>query len=235
VSRVVAALACALVGLLCAAASGCGGGRGDVLDRTLGYLPAASPAVVAVSTDFNDPQWGTFEARLATPLLGNTVENLLAEELRAQGVSFDDDVRPLLGHDLAVGIVRGPPGGVGVVAALQIRDADSARSILDRLRVLRRAGRLHGAALYRSRRGTVSLALDGDMLVAASTAADLRAALARRHATGRLGQRAFSRALGALPDDGFLRGYGSARTRDRSVLSAARTMSRRLSKDAVRP
>ena len=216
------ALAIGAAAAACAAGlTGCGGGGGS-LGRPLSYLPAGTPAVALMVTDLDDSQWHTFNGEVAPLLVQTSVRRILRETAQQAGLSFGDDVKPLLGNPLVVG-VAGP--GPGLVAALQVREADKLDRVLRALDFAP-AGRYRGARLYRpptavgarlarSRppAGGVGplVAVDGDVLVAALDPPTLRRALGQRRSGGGLGEREVKRGLNGLPGDAMLRVYGSLR------------------------
>jgi hypothetical protein len=102
--------------LLLALAAGCGGGggggtsnagakqssSGGVAGAGAAALPASTPAFIALSTDFDSDQWKQIEA-LGAKFPG--YESLLAKgrkQLAAQGLDFEQDVKPALGPEVDV-------------------------------------------------------------------------------------------------------------------------------------
>ena len=215
------ALAIGAAAAACAAGlTGCGGGGS--LGRPLSYLPAGTPAVALVNTDLDDSQWHTFNGEVAPLLVQTSVRRILRETAQQAGLSFGDDVKPLLGNPLVVG-VAGP--GPALVAALQVRDAGKLDRVLHALDFAP-AGRYRGARLYRpptavgarlararQAAGGVGplIAVDGDVVVAALDVAVLRRALDQRRGGGGLGEREVEHGLNGLPGDALLRVYGNLR------------------------
>jgi hypothetical protein len=197
---------------------GCGGGGGS-LERPLSYFPAAASAVALVKTDLDDAQWHSFNGQLAPLFLGVSVRRLVRETADQAGLSFGDDLKPLLGNPLVVGMVPGS----GPLAALQVREPGKLSRVLGALR-FGPAGRVGQARLYRLPVATGSrlrpappgapalVAVDGDVVLAAPSPATLRAALASHRGGGRLTERELRRGLNGLPGDALVRVYGNLRS-----------------------
>jgi hypothetical protein len=210
----------AVAGLaLLGAGAGCGGSQGD-LGRPLSYFPADTPGVALISTEFDDTQWQSFNGTIAPLVLHASVRRLVRETSQMAGLSFGDDVKALLGRPLVVGVL--PGAGRALVAALEVRDAGKLAKVL-RAFAFAPAGRAGSARLYRRPiaggtrlhrppAGTPPLlAVDGDVLVAATTDAALRRALGEPRRAGRLTPEILRRGLHGLPGDALVRVYGSLR------------------------
>jgi hypothetical protein len=120
-----------------------------------------------------------------------------------------EDARALLPSGLR------PAGVPGVaILALEVRDEGKARTLLEKVFGLRRAGELRGADLYDQGpgRGGVTAALDGDALVVATTRVALERALARHRGRAHLSAAAFRAATReAGPRDALVRAYADPR------------------------
>jgi hypothetical protein len=200
----------------CAAAFvGCGGGNdpAERLDDTLGYFPANAGVVAVARADLDDEQFERFDRRFVRPDVQGGLEGLLKAFAADQGLSYEDDIEPLLGGELVVGtqsdeglLAEGDPELVG---ALRVPDPEDLRRLLEKLG-LEEAGEAHGADLYEGF-DFVHVALEGDVLVVARTPETLERALAGRDDGDRMTAARFDEALEGLPEDALLRIYGDPR------------------------
>src|SRR4051812_9895121 len=97
------AISLALSALLFA---GCGGGgdSGSPLDSALSYLPKDAPFAVAIDTDLGGDQYKALQSLLEKFPFGGQVKDSLRRQLeQGTNVSFDDDVKPVLGNPIVVG------------------------------------------------------------------------------------------------------------------------------------
>jgi hypothetical protein len=136
------------------------------------------------------------------------IEDFLREWATGLGLSYEDDVKPLLGHELALGITDPASLFNGMIVAFRTADEDKLREVLEGNEHVEQAGELSGADLYDVREAGITLALDGDVLVYARTEDRLRAALDRADGDEHLGGD-FDDALADLPDDALVRIYGN--------------------------
>jgi Protein of unknown function (DUF3352) len=202
----------------------CGGDApvaGNALDDALRYLPADAGTVVVVSTDLESDQFKTFDEKVARRAAGGSVEEELRRAAEEEaGLSFDQDVKPLLGNHLVVGVtgaedflgLGGDDGGQGgFVSALRTRDEAKLRALVEERLGFTRTGEAEGATLYRAGEGSEVLAVDGDVLVFADREETLRGALARRDGDDHLTAERLGDHLGDLPEDALVRAYTDAR------------------------
>jgi hypothetical protein len=89
-----------------------GGSAGDAL----AYLPADASTVLLLSTDVDGEQWDAFD-RLVVRRIADDNEaqksfDEYAEEAfrESESVDWEEDVKPLLGNDIAIGIEGDPIG-----------------------------------------------------------------------------------------------------------------------------
>jgi hypothetical protein len=213
-----AATACAL--LLAAAAAGCGGddtaAPGSAAGDALGYLPKDAGIVALVSTDFESEQWQRFDRHIFRAFGQGSLENTLEEGVEGEGsVSYDDDVKPLLGNDAVIGTLgeagdlaggAGDADGDGFVGALEVTDGDQAESALE-MGGFERTGEQSGAVLYRNDEGEVA-AVEGDVVVVAQDRETLVHALTIRDDGEGLTAEDLDEKLADLPEDVLIRAFG---------------------------
>lgn len=200
-----------------AVAAGCGGGSSDngksPLDNALGYLPKSAPVVFALDTDLNDGQWKSLTANVKKFPFAGQVENSLKTSISNAGLSYDEDIKPLLGNELVASAptVQATVGSNSqAVAATQVSDKGKLSNLLSHSKDLSKDGSSNGATLYRANTGGTELAQDGDVLVIASTKQQAAAALQQRGRDDRLTEHTFNTNLSGLPSDALIRGYVDA-------------------------
>jgi hypothetical protein len=202
-------MAAAALVVLALALAGCGdsAGKGSP-DTVLRYFGRDAAFVAVVSTDLHDARYSELNGALGGRLLGGRpLAAYVAGLVGEAGVPYDRVIEPLLGNDLAVG-----SSGDGLAAALQVRDEENMRGLLDRS-PLKPSGKVAGADTWTLPGGGTAVALDGDVVVAANSVTALAGALASRDSPGRLTARAFDAATAGQPrDDAIVRLYSDPRT-----------------------
>src|SRR5919108_4640152 len=130
---------------------------------------------------------------------------------RKAGRSWEEDVKPLLGHELVVGSPTPPSlGASGFVALLHTPDGGKLRDRIEEAKRFEKTSKASGVQLYRDRSSGQELAIDGDALVAASSDATLRDAIALAKGKSHLDEKTFRSRLGGLPSDALVQVYGDA-------------------------
>ena len=178
--------------------------------KALSYLPPGGMLLVQLPTDFHSDEFRTLDARIARRLIGGRIAPIIEDVAEDADLTYDREVRPQLGNDLAVA-VRWPAlrGGQGFVGALQVNDPPALRRVLDGNRFLRSDGDASGARLYRPKESREAfLAIEEDMLIVADTERRLRRALARHDSGAGMNDVAFRARLGDLPRDALIRIVG---------------------------
>lgn len=205
-------------------ATGCGGvetGGGGSAGDALAYLAADSATVIFVSTDVDGDQWEEVDRRIYRPTVADdedsdspeTLDGFAEQSAKHAGLDWKNDVKPLLGNDIAIGIEGDPVGLLGgegessFTAALDTRDGDI-EEVLEKAG-LKRVGEANGATLYAKRPGADVFAAENGVLLFADGEATLRRALSRRDTGDGLEQDAVEKAFSDLPEDALVRAYGT--------------------------
>lgn len=194
-----------------AAFVGCGGGddADSPLDDALGYLPADAPLVLMLSTDLEGDQFEAAGEMVDQVPFGDQLLEGLKDEVEGDGVDFEDDIRPLLGNDVVLG-VPGPrellADDIGFVAALQTKDGDKLEDLISE--EAEEIGDEGDATLYRSDDDDV-IAVDGDVVIVATDEDGLRDAIERREGDDRLREDDVEGSFDDLPEDAAARVYGN--------------------------
>ena len=196
------------------AVAGCGGGdSGSALDSALSHLPADAPFAIAIETDVEGDQYRQLSELIRRFPFGGQLEQQLQSQLEASGASYEDDVRPLLGNPVVIGIpdVRSftsdSGGETGFVAAVQVEDEDTLNRLVEEDGQLRERGEAAGATLYEGE-GQL-LAIEGDMVVIAENRELLVAALERADGDEGLDEETFEEGLEGLPESPLARIYAN--------------------------
>lgn len=205
------ALATALV------ATGCGGSSSTVSDTTaevLSYYPSGAPYVIVANTDPNSKQAkniGKLAGRFpGGPLLLGRLEDKLKSQA---GISYEKDVKPVLGNDFAVGAPTVAAAGANhLVGAFVAKDEGKLSSLFDKLSKkngAKQTGDEKGYKLYAAGSNT-AIARKGPVLLIADTVADLKSAIGVHDGSDRLTTSKFDAALSGLSKDALVRIYGNA-------------------------
>jgi hypothetical protein len=131
----------------------------------------------------------------------------------SESVDWEEDVKPLLGNDIAIGIEGDPIGllrGDGessFVAAIETRGGDI-EAVLEEAG-WNPAGEANGATLYTEEQGDDVFAVEDGVFLTAENEAALRSALERRDAGQGLDDDTVEERLADLSSDSFLRGFGT--------------------------
>ena len=203
-------------------ATGCGGtqtgGNGNAGDA-LAYLPADAATVVFVSTNVDGDQWDAVDEHVYRPAEAEsdspkTLGGFFEQTARRVGLDWEDDVKPLLGNDIAVA-VEGDPlelfGGGGdstITAALDTAGGDIEK-VLEKAN-FKQAGDANGATLYSGPEDeAIRLAVEDGVLVFGEDEQAVRRAVQRRDSGDGIDESAVDDGLSGLPEDALVRGYGS--------------------------
>jgi hypothetical protein len=193
--------------------AGCGGGddSASALDSTLAYLPKDAPFAVAIDTDVEGDQYKALQALVKKFPFGEQVQNSLRQQLEQSSgsVSFNDDVKPVLGNPFIVGATdpasfASDSGDTGFVAAIKAKDQDALDTLIDKTKP-KEAGEESGATLYEDD-GTV-FAVKDDTVVFAGDKQQLTGALRRADGDDHLDEDTFNEGLDGLADNALARVY----------------------------
>lgn len=202
------ALAC----VLAACGSASSSAPSNPLATELSYIPSGSPVVATIATDPNSAQVKNLSALLTKFQVLNLLTSSLKQELQKQGLSYDADIKPLLGNPVvAGGIYTGGAGstlkGVGVWVT---KDAGKLKTLVTKPSTgAHKLGSHDGATLYRSRDGSSVLALDGPTLVVGDTQAVVKGALDRHANGGGVTVSQFDQQISGLPSNPLVQVSGN--------------------------
>jgi Protein of unknown function (DUF3352) len=124
---VVALSAAAVLGV-----AGCGGddsSTGAEPGSVASFIPSTAPMYFEVSTEFDGPQWTQAKALAAKFPSFPDIEKKFAEGVSSEGVSWEKDIRPLLGTDAALAVLEVPKTKVPAVPDLSKGGDSAAESI----------------------------------------------------------------------------------------------------------
>jgi hypothetical protein len=194
------------------AAAGCGksSSSGNGFDEALGYLPKSTAVVVAIKTDPDDPQYKDLNKLVDKFPFAGTIKSRIKSGVDSTGVSYEDDVKPLLGNDVVVGIpsagLQSSTGSTPFILAWKANgDVEKVISKNDR-----KVGESEGATLYQS--GDTFYGLKDDTVVASKDRPLLDTALKTGGSGDGLSEDDFNAALGDLNKDALLRAEGNIQT-----------------------
>src|SRR4051794_29537512 len=209
-----------LILLLALVAAGCGGDKhkqaASPLDDAVGYFAKDAPFVAAVETDPDGSQ-----IKQLTQLAGrfpgrDIVATRLANLTHLRFTDWARDVRPQLGAPLVVGLVKPAAGkqiSVATVAAMRLKHSLRAKQSILRQPGFRGSRRkASGVRIYENANEHRYLAVDGDVLVAATDRDILAEALAMKRSANRMREGDFKRDLRGLPSGGLVRVSADPRT-----------------------
>jgi hypothetical protein len=200
---------------LAAVAAGCGGGGSSAsspLDEGLGFLPKDAPLAVAISTDTGSGQYQSANTILKKFPFGDQALATLKRRIEQSGLSYDNDIKPILGNPIVVGApnpqsLQGGDSRNEFVAALKGKDSGKTEDLVKK--DAKEAGDKNGFKIYEEKSGTRLAYKDGVVVFAGSNKL-LEDALAQRDRGDRLTEDAFNTGLEGLPKDAIVRVYGDA-------------------------
>jgi hypothetical protein len=191
--------------VLALAIAGCGGDdSGSALDSALSYLPDDTGFAVALDTDTSGDQYKAVGNLLDEfPFGGQIEDNLLGQlEQSIGGLSFNDDVKPVLGNPFVVGSAG--TGTDQIIGAIKAKDEGALEDLVDKTKP-RKVGEASGATLYQDAETT--FAIEGDMVVFADSRDLVEQALERADGDSHFDEDAFDEGLDGLPEEALARVY----------------------------
>ncbi len=202
------------------AIAGCGGdsdsGAGP-LDNALGYLPEDAPLVITIDTDVEGGQFKSIDKIADRFPFAGQIKKELQGRLESGNVSFDDDVKPLLGNEFVVGatdvnslVNRGSSGGLDgggddddeFVGAIQVEDKGKLEELIKKEGEDK--GEESGAKIYEDNDGD-AFAIEDDVLVVADSRERLNEALEQRDGDDRLTEKKFNQTVDGLPKEALVK------------------------------
>ncbi len=193
------------------AIAGCGGdsdsGAGP-LDNALGYLPEDAPLVVTIDTDVDGGQFKNIEKIADKFPFAGQIQKELEGRLEGGGISFEDDVKPVLGNEFVVGatdvagLVNRDDDSDEFVGAIQVEDKGKLEDLIEKEGDEK--GETAGAKIYEDNDGD-AFAIEGDVLVVANDREQLEAALEQRDEDNRLTEEKFNETVEGLPKEALVK------------------------------
>jgi hypothetical protein len=194
-------------------AAGCNGddGSGGALESSLAYVPADTPFVVAIETDVEGEQYQRLDDIVGRFPGGDSVRQELLRRLEEgdEDVSYEEDVKPLLGNPFVVSgtdpasLIDGTDDSP-FVGAIQVADTDALDRLIEKTGP-EESGEVAGATVYGD--DGASFAVEDDMVVVADSRELLDAALERAEGDDHLDVDTFEESLEGLPEETIARLY----------------------------
>ena len=194
------------------AVAGCGSDTSSSpLEEGLGYLPKDAPFVVSIDTNVQGSQYKSIGAILDKFPFGGQIRQSLETRLRQSSkVSYNADIKPILGNPFVVGGIHAKSVTDGrkdneFVGSLKAKNKDKLVSLVKK-QGAKEDGDKNGAKLYKDNNGA-EFAIKDDVLVVAGSKPMLEAALERRDGDSHMDQDAFDKGVEGLPKDALVRVY----------------------------
>jgi hypothetical protein len=196
------------------AVAGCGSDTSSSpLGEGLGYLPKDAPFVVSIDTNLQGSQYKSIGAILGKFPFGGQIKQSLETRLRQSSkVSYNADIKPILGNPFVVGGIHAKSVTDGrkdneFVGSLKAKNKDKLVSLVKK-QGAKEDGDKNGAKLYKDNNGA-EFAIKDDVLVVAGSKPMLEAALARRDGNSHMDQGTFDKGVEGLPKDALVRVYAN--------------------------
>jgi hypothetical protein len=208
-------LLCALITTGVLAVAGCGGDdekAASPLDEVVGFLPEDAGFAFVASTDLDDYE----DLRRIVerfPFAGRA-EELLKQSLEREGVDFDDEIRPLLGNEVVIGVADNASFVDGssdtpFVLALETQDSGRLEDLAKKGGTDR--GESEGYDIYQGGEDDTWMAIKDEVLVLSDDEETLRGALKQRGEDDRLTEDDVDAAFEQLPEGAPVRVYANVR------------------------
>lgn len=174
----------------------------DPLAAALSYIPSGSPVVATVATDPNSAPVKNASALLTKFQVLSLLTSSLKQELQKQGLSYDTDIKPLLGNPVVIGglYTAGTGSTLKGVGVWVTKDASKLKALVTKgPGTERKLGSHDGATLYQSKDRSNVVAIDGATLVIADTKALVTGALDRHSNGGGMTLSQYNQEISGLP------------------------------------
>lgn len=200
------------------------------MDDALGFLPDDAPLVVTIDTDVDGKQIKAARDAVDRLPFGDRIEDEVEDQLDDGDVSFQDDVKPLLGNEFVVGVtdVRSLANSAGsgssqsndfgdddsdqdqsFVGAIRVKDNEKLEKLIKK--EADEDGEVDGAKIYEENGGNDVMAIKDDALVVASSRSELEDALEQRGQDDRLTEKKFEKTVDGLPEEALVKVGGDLR------------------------
>ena len=205
----------ALVTAAALAFAGCGGDDEEAaspLDEALGYLSEDAGFAFVASTEADD--YDEFVELVEKFPFGGQAEDLLEQSLEQGDVDFDDDIKPLLGNELVVGVQDNASfvdGSADTPFVLAIETQDAGK-LEDLAKTGSEQGESEGYDIYQGQEEDTWLAIKDEVLVLSDDEATLKDALKQRGEDDRLTEEDIEATFEDLPEDAPLKAYANVKT-----------------------
>jgi Protein of unknown function (DUF3352) len=200
-------LACVLAA--CGSSSG-SNSPSDPLAAELSYIAPGSPVSATIITDPNSAPVKSLSTLLTKFQVASLLASSLNQELQKQGLSYNADIKPLLGNPVVVGTTETAGAGSKLkgVGVWVTKDASKLNKLVSS-NGSKKIGSHDGATLYRGKDGQTVLAVDGATLVAADTQALVNAALDRHANDKGMTVSQYNQQVSGLPSHALVQVFGN--------------------------
>ena len=213
-AALLAALIAAILVIAGCGSANKGSGKAAGLDDLVAYVPANSPLVITASADPDSDQWKNVNTILAKFPIAGTVKGRIKQEIQKSGLSYDKDIKPLLGGNVLFALPdarefatsRGG-GQTPLIAAWSTSDGGKLKKLITQKGKAKKVGKASGATIYQGKSATDWFAIDGNTAVAATSRPLLEAALERHDGSDHLTIDNFQKAFAGLPSNPLARFY----------------------------
>ena len=180
------------------------------LDEALGYLPEDSGFAFIASTDLGD--YENIQKLVDKFPFGDRFKDGLKEGLEEEGVNFEEDVQPLLGNELVIGVADNASfiksdSDTPFVLAIQADNEERLRALVERDGEAQ--GESEGHELYKGQDDDTFMAIKDDVFVLSNDEETLKQALAQRGEDDRLTEDDVEPAFEGLSEEAPIRGYAN--------------------------
>jgi uncharacterized protein DUF3352 len=191
--------------------AGCGSSSSSSsspLNTELSYLPSGSPAVVVFATDPNGTAWQNASGFVAKFPLAQLGLSALESDLAKSGVNYNQDIKPLLGNPVTLGITTTTSASSkGFVIVLIAKNASNLNVLTRGQSAPTSASKYEGANLYQG--SSYCLAIDGNTALLGPSLTEIKSALHLHAHGGGVNPNDFNDALNGLSQNPLVQVYGN--------------------------